>query len=72
MHAVLFPSVRLLDVSERLLEEKGTNAHNCSLTSSKVYTTIYQLGRWYSSPINYVLCVISADPSHTVSNTGVY
>ena len=25
----------------------GTNAHNCSLTSSKVHTTIYPLGHWY-------------------------
>jgi hypothetical protein len=25
----------------------GTNAHNCLITSSKVYTTIYPLGHWY-------------------------
>ena len=58
LHAVLFPSVRLLVVHPQQTRSRtltvavthpGTNAHNCSLTSSSDHTTIYPLGHWYSS-----------------------
>ena len=55
---MLFPSVRLLVVHPQHTRRRtltvavthpGTNAHNCSLTSSSDHTTIYPLGHWYSS-----------------------
>jgi hypothetical protein len=58
LHVVLFPSVRLLVVHPQQTRSRtltvavthpGTNAHNCSLTSSNDHTTIYPLGQWYSS-----------------------
>ena len=58
LHAVLFPSVRLLVVHPQHTRRRtltvavthpGTNTHNCSLTSSSDHTTIYPLGHWYSS-----------------------
>jgi hypothetical protein len=58
LHAVLFPSVRLLAVHPQQTRSRtltvavthpGTNAHNCSLTSSSDHTTIFPLGHWYSS-----------------------
>jgi hypothetical protein len=33
----------------------GTNAHNCSLTSSSDHTTIYPLGHWYPKKSSYYL-----------------
>ena len=56
MHAVLFPSITLLDVHAQhtrsraltvAITHPGTNAHNCSLTSSSHHTTIYPLGHSY-------------------------
>jgi hypothetical protein len=58
LNAVLFPSVRLLGVHPQqtrirtltvAVTHPGTNAHNCSLTSSTDHTTIYPLGHCYLS-----------------------
>ena len=64
LHAVLFPSVRLLVVHPQQTRSRtltvavthpGTDTHNCSLTSSSDHTTIYPLGHWYSSIVQLLL-----------------
>ena len=58
LHAVLYPRVKLLVVHPQQTRSRtltvavthpGTIAHNSAITLSKVHTTIYPLGHWYSS-----------------------
>ena len=83
LHAVLFPSVRLLvlhphNTRRRTLNvsvtHPGTNAHNCSLTSRSDHTTIFPLGQRYSSKVSGWTPTVTRIPGchHYASQSGNY